>query len=286
MGTVNIRIDAAGIDTWDDQGPSDSLVKELFKYGMAILGGAKPGVISVDRSSDTPFATGTITCGDSAASGDTVVVAGTTFTMKPRYNYSTVSFSTIVADNVVTVNGTAFTAKVSATGTEQFALGASDTAAMTNFCAKVNAHPTVKLVAYAVDGGDGTCTIREVADTGVAGVVTLAKTGAPITLGTLSATKLTGGYLSASSEVPGAAFEDVASEAGATYAADLAEAINAGACNAYVSASASAAVVTLTALSPGAAGNLLTLTETGSTFTRSGATFTGGASAAVVISKL
>lgn len=51
----------------------------------------------------------------------------------------TITFSSLVADDTVTVNSVVFTAKASPSGTNQFALGADDTAAAANFAAKINA---------------------------------------------------------------------------------------------------------------------------------------------------
>lgn len=52
----------------------------------------------------------------------------------------TVTFAALAADDTVTVGGETFTAKVSPSGANQFALGADDTAAAAAFVAKVNAH--------------------------------------------------------------------------------------------------------------------------------------------------
>lgn len=51
----------------------------------------------------------------------------------------TVTFSSFVADDTVTINGVTFTGKASPSGTNQWAIGASDNACATNFAAKINA---------------------------------------------------------------------------------------------------------------------------------------------------
>lgn len=58
----------------------------------------------------------------------------------------TVTFSSLAADDTVTINGVIFTAKVSPSGTNQFALGADDTAAAANFAAKINASALAHIV--------------------------------------------------------------------------------------------------------------------------------------------
>lgn len=58
----------------------------------------------------------------------------------------TITFSSLAADDTVTVNGVVFTAKVSPSGDNQFALGADDTAAAANFAAKINASALANIV--------------------------------------------------------------------------------------------------------------------------------------------
>jgi phage tail sheath gpL-like len=58
----------------------------------------------------------------------------------------TITFSSLVADDTVTVNGVVFTAKASPSGANQFALGADDTAAAVNFAAKINASAIANIV--------------------------------------------------------------------------------------------------------------------------------------------
>jgi phage tail sheath gpL-like len=58
----------------------------------------------------------------------------------------TVTFSSLVADDTVTINGVVFTAKASPSGTNQFGLGANDTAAAANLAAKINASALAGIV--------------------------------------------------------------------------------------------------------------------------------------------
>lgn len=55
----------------------------------------------------------------------------------------TVTLSSFAADDTVTIAGQVFTAKVSPSGANQFALGADDTAAAAALAAKVNAHTSL-----------------------------------------------------------------------------------------------------------------------------------------------
>jgi hypothetical protein len=57
----------------------------------------------------------------------------------------TITFSSLVADDTVTINGVVFTAKASPSGANQFALGADDTAAAANLAAKINASALAKI---------------------------------------------------------------------------------------------------------------------------------------------
>lgn len=53
----------------------------------------------------------------------------------------TITFSSLAAADTVTINGVVFTARVSPSGANEFALGANDTAAAANLAAKINASP-------------------------------------------------------------------------------------------------------------------------------------------------
>jgi phage tail sheath gpL-like len=58
----------------------------------------------------------------------------------------TVTFSSFVADDTVTVNGVVFTGKVSPSTTTEFAIGSSNTECATNFAAKINASALAHIV--------------------------------------------------------------------------------------------------------------------------------------------
>jgi phage tail sheath gpL-like len=70
-------------------------------------------------------------------SGDAVAATGT------------VTLSSFVADDTVTIGTQVFTAKVSPSGANQFALGASDTTAAAALAAKINAHTSLTSVVTA-----------------------------------------------------------------------------------------------------------------------------------------
>lgn len=58
----------------------------------------------------------------------------------------TITFSSLVAADVVTINGVIFTARAAPSGTNEFALGASDTTAAANLAAKINASALAGIV--------------------------------------------------------------------------------------------------------------------------------------------
>jgi phage tail sheath gpL-like len=94
-----------------------------------------------------------------------------------------------VADETVTVAGTVFTAKASASTNVQFTIGASATATGANLATVLNAHPTVsQYLTASADSGVVTITAKQ---PGVAGnLVTLAESA---TNTTVSGANLTGG---------------------------------------------------------------------------------------------
>jgi hypothetical protein len=58
----------------------------------------------------------------------------------------TVTFSSFVADDTVTVNGVVFTGKASPSGAQEFLIGADDTATAVAFAAKINASALAHIV--------------------------------------------------------------------------------------------------------------------------------------------
>jgi phage tail sheath gpL-like len=64
----------------------------------------------------------------------------------PIQSTGTVTFSSFVADDTVTINGVVFTGKVSPSTTSEFAIGSSNTECAANFAAKINASALAHIV--------------------------------------------------------------------------------------------------------------------------------------------
>jgi hypothetical protein len=82
---------------------------------------------------------------------------------------STVTADNAAADNTVVVNGVTFTAKVSPSGANQFAVGANDQAALENLATKINASALTGIAGvveaeFSVDEATEVTTITAVAD--------------------------------------------------------------------------------------------------------------------------
>jgi hypothetical protein len=74
----------------------------------------------------------------------------------------TITFASVAADDTVTIGDQTFTAKVSPSGTNQFALGASDTAAAAALVVKINAHASLTGVVTATSALGVTTVTAEV----------------------------------------------------------------------------------------------------------------------------
>lgn len=227
-----------------------------------------------------------------------------------------VSFSTIVADNSVTLGGYTFTAKASPDSSGlQFALGASDTTAAAALAAAVNAWAPLKATVKAASAA-GVVTFTAVNGT-LGSDVALSKSGSPITAsgtalfnsvtasaatGTVtfraSVAGVTGNAITLSRvgspiTVSGAVLANGAASANNAFdigvtatqvAAAFVAAVNASstaAVSGAVVATNVAGVVTLKARVPGVVGNV-TLTKSGTNIAVSGATLTGGALGATI----
>jgi hypothetical protein len=96
---------------------------------------------------------------------------------------ATATFASIVADNVVTINGVAFTAKDSGATGNEFNIGASDTTAAAACAAAINASVTAKIAGYVSATSSGAVVTISALRKGVGGnMFTLTKTGNPITV--------------------------------------------------------------------------------------------------------
>src|SRR5581483_7470396 len=94
----------------------------------------------------------------------------------------TVTFSSLAANDTVTVNGVVFTAKTSgATGNNQFNLGANDTAAAVNFAAIINAsnapNKILNVVTASPAGAVTTITMTEAGQIGNLGTLAISAHG-------------------------------------------------------------------------------------------------------------
>ena len=102
----------------------------------------------------------------------------------------TVTFASIADGDTITINGVVLTAKTSPSGASQFAIGASDTAAATNFAAKINASALAGLVAVVSATAVGPVTTVTAVQPGLAAnAVTLAISAH----GSVSGARMTGG---------------------------------------------------------------------------------------------
>jgi len=194
-------------------------------------------------------ATGTLTVATLPADGDTVGVAGTTFTFR-----------------------------TAAPGANEILIGGTVNATATALAAAVNALANVTATA-------STNVVNMVASTpGVAGnSIAIANPSNPTSV-VRSGANFAGGVAAHTVTVAGTAFEFVASAPGAgqvlagasttTAATALAAAINA---LPTVNAVSALGVVTITAQTPGEDGNLITVAKTGNNITVSGATLANGA---------
>jgi hypothetical protein len=213
--------------------------------------------------------------------GQTVTIAGTAMTAQQSRARATCTPNAAVAGNTLVLNGVTFTAVAGAAvaGSATFSIDTSDAATAISLSDQVNAYRSPKL--------DGLVT-SFVSASGVVTFCAVAEgtSGNAITL-TATATRLavTGsGYLAGGAAVANNKFDFGSTNA--LVAASLARAINASSSAAIqkVSASVSDAVVTLTSVVPGVAGNAITLTSASGTtlaVTGSGYLADGAADAAV-----
>lgn len=236
-------------------------VRNVINFLSAATIGAKIATIDVKQNGGTGVAaTGIVTAAVPAAA-DTVTVNGVVLTCAQLHARATAIFATIVADNVLTVNGVAFTAKASASGDNQFALGANDTAAVDNCVAKINAHPTLLGVITAVAdtaGGDKTVKLRAVTLGTAGNAFTLTKTGAPITV---SGATFAAGAAPSGNQWD---FGDTNPQAAESLAACIVRSATAFVAG-VVTATAVAAVCTVAASAKGLAGNFFTLASSNGT---------------------
>lgn len=179
------------------------------------------------------------------------------------------AFGLVVLGAPLTVSGSTLAGAYDASA-DEWPILATDALTAAALAAAVNAsaHAAVKGIVTAAAVATNVCTVTSVAEGAAGNAVTLAGTGAPVTV---SGATLAGAYDASADEWP------VMSTL-ALSAAALAAAVNASA-NAAIAgvatAAAAAAVVTITG-KPGTASNAVTLAKTGDHLAVSGATLAGG----------
>lgn len=202
-------------------------------------------------------ASGTATCA-AVQVGDTVSVNGQALTATIHTARGTATCVSVVENDTLTVGAVTFTVKDTPAGALHVETGGTDTEMAENFAAAINANATTSALVKATNAA-GVVHIKALA-TGVGGNdIALAETGSTITV---SAATLENGAAVANNQFDfHAQFNDDTATA-------LAAAINASTTaivNKHVTASAAAAVVTVTAVMPGHAGNAITLASSNGT---------------------
>lgn len=246
-------------------------MRKFINYCVSLMsGGFRPAGASIKVRNAATAASGTITFSGAAAVNDTVTVNGQALTATQKNATGTATFSSLAADDTVSIAGVTFTAKVTATTATQFALGANDTAAATNLAAKVNAYTAYPLAGVVTaTSSSGVVTFRAVTGGTAGNAITLTSSNGTRAAVSGSGT-LTGGAAAASNAWdPG--------NTAATAGESLKNAINASATakvNVLVATHDGAGVVTVTA-PPGELGNRCTLAKSGSNITVTAA-LTGG----------
>lgn len=194
----------------------------------------------------------------SAVATDTVTINGTALTCKQQRATGTLTASTAIAGNTFSIRGNTFTGQASAAtrGTLTFDVGSSDTACARSICHQINSYPALAGVVTATHAA-GVVTVRAV-DAGTAGN-SISLTGTAVTLAASAAT-LEGGIAVANNEWD---------STGTDYqvAADLARCINASstaAISSYVRALAH--VAPTVACSAVDAGDTVTIYVNGSSY--------------------
>lgn len=218
-------------------------------------------------------ASSTVTLTTGLAAGEKLSLNGHDLVAQAKFATATVAFDTLVADNVVTIGGQAFTAKVSATTSVQFALGESDAEALANLAAKVNAHATIGLVVQ-MDGTSGVVTSVVAGAPG--NLVTITGTAVRVGITGDSGGKLSGAYDASLNQWP---VEATLPLSAAALSAAVNAATTAGLAG-YVSAQPSGATVVVSSSGDGLLGNQTTCTVTGDHLAATGSGKLAGGAAA------
>lgn len=273
--TVKFLVEVAGAQkTPFVSGAKQVSMRKFINYLVSLTTGAfRPYGASIKVRNAAVSATNAVTFSGAATAADTVTVNGQALTATQKNATGRITFSTIVADNSVTItSGSAtatFTAKLSPSGVSEFALGASDTEAATNLAAKITAHPAMLNIVTATSAA-AVVTVRAVTAGTAGNSIGMTRVGSPITLND-GATLVNGAAATNNAWDPG----NTAATAGEAFKDAVNLSTTGKVSNLVVATHDGAGIVTLTAL-PGYAGNMFTLAKSGSNIAITGAAFTGG----------
>lgn len=268
-------IEVTGNDDEQPLNSSKESLHDLCNYLEGALAGTRNGDVTVKWRNTLVAASGTATCA-AVDVNDYITINGTNVTAKQKNSTATVEPTSAQVNDTVTINGVVFTAKAAEdTAARQFNQSGTDAAAATSLAACVNAstHASISGILTAhVDFADSGKVVLRAYTAGTGGdALTLASSEG--TRLAISGATFSGGAAAANNE-----FDCTGSNAETATA--LAAAINASTTaliSGQVSASASSAVVTITALHAGVTGNAITLaTSDGTDLAVSGARLTGG----------
>lgn len=217
----------------------------------------------------------------------------------------TVTCATVVNNNTVTINGATITAKSASPSTNEFLIGASDTATATALCAAINASGQAAISGFVRATSSAAVVTIYSRNPGLAGnTITLASSGATLAV---SGARLAGATVASHEGAQASSTVTVTSGSGnytvtingvnasgtVAYntsddqtAADIADAINKSTdalVHGHIYATAATNVVTITAVRGGTQGNSITLACTGTGAVAGAARLAGGAAPTTVV---
>ncbi len=274
----NLRIDSDVPGTALVSGDKHRTLSNLINYLKAMQAGLAPSTLSFDGG--LAAATGTVTCA-AVTNAQTVTFNGVVFTATKKNASSTATCVSVVEDDTLTVGTVTFTVKDEPDEENPLEIetGGSDTLMAAAFVAAINANATLSPLVFASNAA-GVVTVRALLGGTAGNAIAFSETGSTITC--------TGsGFLAGGAAAANNAFDFSVQDTKTAEA--LAAAINAStsdAVNDFATATSSNAIVTITALAEGVAGNTLTLASSSSpgTLTVSAARLAGGTATATSFS--
>jgi hypothetical protein len=168
------------------------ILTEIQGLTMSVVTGAAANTaINIAAIRDEDLIIGAFSMPDA---GGALVDHSTSITIQSCKASGTITLSTVVADNTVTVNGNTYTFKVAASANawEKVSLGVSDTAAAANLAAAINHREGQRTSGARVSAtaASGVVTVKAALDGTGGNAVAMTKVGAPISL---SGATLSGG---------------------------------------------------------------------------------------------